>query len=86
MVTTVCPGFVQTPMTTMNTAMPFLMSAEEAARRIARLIARRRGGLVRFPWPMAVLMWLIARLPDAVVARLVPVEPQPSSGRAEDAR
>ncbi len=74
-VTTVCPGFVQTPMTTMNTAMPFMMSADAAARRIARLIARRRGGVVRFPIPMAVLMSLIARLPDAVVARLVQTEP-----------
>ena len=73
-VTTVCPGFVQTPMTTMNTAMPFLMSADEAARRIARTIARRRSGVVRFPWPMAMLTTLLARLPDAIVSRLVPVE------------
>ena len=71
-VTTVCPGFVQTPMTPMNSATPFIMSADAAARRIARVIARRRGGVVRFPWPMAMLMSLIARLPDAVVARLVP--------------
>ena len=54
-VTTVCPGFVQTPMTPMNSATPFLMSADAAARRIARLIARRRGGVVRFPLPMALL-------------------------------
>jgi short-subunit dehydrogenase len=82
-VTTVCPGFVQTPMTTMNTAMPFLMSADEAALRIARTIARHRGGVVRFPWPMAMLMSLIAKLPDAVVARLVPVEPGPHPAPGE---
>jgi short-subunit dehydrogenase len=82
-VTTVCPGFVQTPMTTMNTAMPFLMSADAAARRIARLIARRRGGVVRFPWPMAMLMALVARLPDAVVARLVPIAAAPHPGSSE---
>ncbi len=76
-VTTVCPGFVQTPMATMNSAMPFMMSADAAARRIARLISRRRGGLVRFPMPMALVMSLIARLPDAVVARLVRAEPSP---------
>ncbi len=69
--TTVCPGFVETPMTPMDTATPFLMSADAAARRIARLIARRRGGVARFPLPMSLLMSLIARLPDAVVARLV---------------
>ena len=73
--TTVCPGFVETPMTTMNTAMPFLMSADAAARRIARSIARRRGGVVRFPLPMSLLMSVIARLPDAIVARLIRVEP-----------
>src|SRR5208282_2491275 len=81
-VTTVCPGFVETPMTTMNSAMPFLMSADAAARRIARLIARRRGGVHCFPLPMALLMSLIARLPDAVVARLVPVEAGPAPGAA----
>ena len=47
--TTVCPGFVQTPMTPMDSATPFIMSAEAAARRIARLIARRRGGVVSLP-------------------------------------
>jgi len=76
-VTTVCPGFVQTPMATMNSAMPFMMSADAAAGRIARLVARRRGGVVRFPMPMALLMSLIARLPDAVVARLLRAEPGP---------
>jgi short-subunit dehydrogenase len=75
-VTTVCPGFVKTEMTPMDAqATPFLMSAEAAARKIARVIASRRGGVVRFPWPMALLMTLIARLPDAAVARLVRVEP-----------
>jgi short-subunit dehydrogenase len=71
-VTTVCPGFVRTAMAPMDAAAtPFLMSAEAAAARIARLIARRRGGVCRFPRRMAMLMALIARLPDAVVARLV---------------
>jgi short-subunit dehydrogenase len=75
-VTTVCPGFVETPMTPMDSAMPFLMSADAAARRIARLIAGRRGGVVRFPLPMSLLTSVIARLPDAIVARLIRVEPE----------
>ena len=83
-VTTVCPGFVETPMTTMNTAMPFMMSAEAAARRIARVIARRRGGVVRFPLPMSLLMSVIARLPDAIVARLVAVESPPEPARTTE--
>lgn len=78
-VTTVCPGFVQTEMTPMDAAfMPFLMSADAAAVRIARAIVRRRGGVVRFPWPMAVLTDLIARLPDALVARMVSAGSSPS--------
>jgi short-subunit dehydrogenase len=83
-VTTVCPGFVETPMTPMDTAMPFMMSADAAAQRIARLIARRRGGVFRFPLPMALLMSLIARLPDAIVARLVAVEPSPAPARTTE--
>jgi hypothetical protein len=55
--------------------MPFLMTADEAGRRIARLIARRRGGMRAFPLGMELLMSLIARMPDAVVARLVRAEP-----------
>ena len=82
-VTTVCPGFVDTPMTPMDSAMPFLMSADAAASRIARVIERRRGGVVRFPLGMSLLMWLIARLPDAIVARLVRVEPDPTPTPAE---
>jgi hypothetical protein len=57
--------------------MPFLMSADEAGRRIARLIDRRRGGMARFPWRMSLLMSVIARLPDAIVGRLVRTEPDP---------
>jgi short-subunit dehydrogenase len=84
-VTTVCPGFVQTAMTPMDaSATPFLMSADAAARRIARLIAKRRGGIACFPIPMALLTSLIARLPDAVVARLVRVEAGPGPAEMEE--
>jgi short-subunit dehydrogenase len=76
-VTTVCPGFVSTPMAPMDSATPFIMTAEAAAARIARAIARRKGGLVCFPLPMTVLMSLIARLPDAIVARLIGQSPDP---------
>jgi short-subunit dehydrogenase len=86
-VTTVCPGFVQTPMAPMDAAAtPFVISAEAAASRIARLIARRRGGVHRFPRPMALLMALIARLPDAVVARLVRAEGEPEPAPVEPPR
>jgi short-subunit dehydrogenase len=66
-VTTVCPGFVRTPMTARNTGpMPFLMDADVAARRI--LGAVRRGRRVyNFPWPMAALMALVRLLPGGLL-------------------
>jgi hypothetical protein len=68
----------------MDSATPFLMSADAAARRIARLIGRRRGGVARFPLPMSLLMSLVARLPDAIVAQLVRVEPAPEPAAATE--
>jgi short-subunit dehydrogenase len=83
-VTTVCPGFIATAMAPMRAATPFQISAGDAARRIARVIARRRGGVIRFPLPMSLLMSLIARLPDALVAQLVPVDSAPSQAPAAE--
>lgn len=68
-VTTLCPGFVRTPMTDVNDFhMPWLLEADEAARRMVRALRRRRK-VYNFPWPMAVLMKLTAWLPDWVLAR-----------------
>jgi short-subunit dehydrogenase len=70
-VTTVCPGFVATPMTAVNRfKMPFLLTADEAARRIVG--ALRRGVKVyNFPWQATLLMKLLAWLPDRAVARVM---------------
>lgn len=70
-VTTVCPGFVRTPMTAKNYgAMPFLLDAAEAARRILRA-ARAGKRVYNFPWPtaaaMRIIRWLPSRLLDASV-------------------
>jgi short-subunit dehydrogenase len=63
-VTTVCPGFVRTPMTDTNDfPMPFMVEAEEAARTIADGLEAQRTEIV-FPLPMAIMM---------KVARVVPV-------------
>ncbi|HIJ61678.1 MAG TPA: SDR family NAD(P)-dependent oxidoreductase [Rhodospirillaceae bacterium] len=73
-VTVVCPGFVATPMTSRNRfPMPFLMTADDAARLIRRAVGQNRGR-VAFPWPMAALLWLLAALPpgwtDGLLGRL----------------
>jgi short-subunit dehydrogenase len=70
-VTTICPGFVRTPMTSVNDfAMPFLMEPDEAARRIVRAL-RRRVKVFDFPLPTALLMKLTRWLPDWAMARVM---------------
>lgn len=62
-VTDVQPGFVDTPLTQKNRfEMPFLMSSDEAARRILRGLERRKA-VIAFPWPTATAMRLVASLP-----------------------
>jgi short-subunit dehydrogenase len=68
-VTTVCPGFVHTPMTAVNEfKMPWVMSADKAARRIVRAL-RRRPKVYNFPWQMMLVMRATRWLPDWVLAR-----------------
>jgi short-subunit dehydrogenase len=68
-VTTVCPGFIKTPMTEVNNfRMPWLLTAEEAARRIVGAIRQRRK-IYNFPWQMNLLMKLTRWVPDWILAR-----------------
>lgn len=68
-VTAVCPGFIRTDMTAGKThPMPFLMDADEAARRIVRTLPRRPA-VFDFPKPMRALMWLSKWSPDRLMAR-----------------
>jgi short-subunit dehydrogenase len=68
-VTTICPGFVKTAMTDVNEfPMPWLMSAEKAARKIVRALARRRK-VYNFPWQTTLLTRFTRWLPDWVLAR-----------------
>ena len=73
-VNVICPGFIQTPMTDVNPfPMPMLMSAEEAAGVIRQGLSANRARIA-FPWPMALLVRLLAALPagwvDALMNRL----------------
>jgi len=70
-VTTICPGFVQTPMTEVNEfKMPWLLTAEEAARRIVRALKRKRK-VYNFPWQMALLMKCVRWAPDWLLERMM---------------
>lgn len=69
-VVTICPGFIDTPMTQANLyRMPFLISADEAAARFARAIAEKRR-LVVIPWQMALAIMLVRALPACLYDRV----------------
>jgi short-subunit dehydrogenase len=70
-VVTICPGFIDTPMTKKNPyPMPFLLDADDAARRMARAIDARKTFCV-IPWQMAIVGALLRILPNAVYDRIL---------------
>jgi short-subunit dehydrogenase len=70
-VVTVCPGYIDTPMTQVNTfTMPFLMTPEAGARRMARVIDAQRAFAV-VPWQMSVIGRAMRALPIAVYDRIL---------------
>lgn len=65
-VSIIFPGFVRTPLTDVNQfPMPLLMEAPKAAALIRRRLARGKA-LIAFPWPMHLLVRLMAALPNPV--------------------
>jgi short-subunit dehydrogenase len=77
-VSVICPGFVDSPMTAVNTfPMPLKMDADRAASIILRGLAGQRPRIA-FPWPMLAMVRLIAALPSglqAMVSRRMPKKP-----------
>ena len=72
----VCPGYIDTPMTRVNRfRMPFLLPADEAARRIARAIAARRR-LAVIPWQMALVSLLLRAMPGWLYDRIASRAPR----------
>jgi short-subunit dehydrogenase len=72
-VVTIAPGYIATPMTAVNSyPMPFILAADDAARRFARAIERGTSYTV-IPWQMGVVAKLMRLLPnpvfDAIFAR-----------------
>ena len=75
-VVTVCPGYVDTPLTRVNRyRMPFLLPAPEAARRIARAIEAKKR-LAVIPWQMAIVALVLRALPGALYDRLMKRAPR----------
>lgn len=72
----ICPGYIDTPMTRVNRwPMPFLLAADEAARRIARAIAAKRR-LAVIPWQMALVSVLLRAMPGWLYDRLASRAPR----------
>jgi len=69
-VVTVCPGYIKTPLTDINPyPMPFLLAADEAARRIARVIESDKSFAV-VPWQMGLAGRMLKLLPNWLYDRL----------------
>jgi short-subunit dehydrogenase len=76
----ICPGYIDTPMTRVNRfRMPFLISADDSARRIARAIAARRRVAV-IPWRMALVSVVLRILPGWIYDRLAAKAPRKPRG------
>jgi len=70
-VVTICPGYIDTPLTQGNRyGMPFLMKAEDFAEQAYRAIERGVSYRV-IPWQMGVVAKLMRMLPNAVYDRAV---------------
>jgi short-subunit dehydrogenase len=75
-VVTLCPGWVDTPLTRDNRyPMPFLLRPDEFAERAFRAIEAGVSFRV-IPWPMAVVAKLLRVLPNALLDRLLAKRPR----------
>jgi short-subunit dehydrogenase len=75
-VVTICPGYIETPMTEINPyRMPFLLAAPDAARRFARVIERGTSYAV-IPWQMGIVAKLLRLLPNMIYDRLFAKAPR----------
>jgi hypothetical protein len=69
-VITICPGYIATPMTAQNPyAMPFILTADESARKIASVIECGKTFAV-IPWQMAIVARVMRVLPNWLYDRL----------------
>jgi NAD(P)-dependent dehydrogenase (short-subunit alcohol dehydrogenase family) len=79
-VVTVSPGYIETPMTHINPyPMPFRMTAEAAAAKVARLIENRRPEST-IPWQMTIVASLMRCLPRWLYDRLFENAPRKPRG------
>lgn len=79
-VVTICPGYINTPMTEINPyPMPFILEADEAARRVARVIEQGKAFAV-VPWQMALVGQALKLLPNRLYDALFSKAPHKPRG------
>lgn len=79
-VVTITPGYIATPMTAVNPySMPFLLPADEAARRFIRAIDRGVSYTV-IPWQMGLVAKALRLMPNWLYDRLFTNAPRKPRG------
>jgi short-subunit dehydrogenase len=75
-VVTICPGYIDTPLTRQNRySMPFLMTAEDFANQAFKAIEAGSSYRV-IPWQMGVVAKLLRLLPNALYDRVFAGRPR----------
>lgn len=70
-VSTICPGFVETPLTANRThSMPFIMSATDSALRIEKGL-KSKMAIIAYPFPVFLTMRILQCLPDRLVTYIM---------------
>jgi len=65
-VTTICPGFIDTPIVDNRSFLPFLMKADLAAEKIIRAINRGKKTYI-FPWQWRIVVPILRIIPDWMI-------------------
>ena len=74
-VTTICPGFIETPMVTekdipKGTPLPFIMDVEKSTKKILKVIEHKKSQHT-YPLPMAILSKIGLILPNSMYDKLI---------------
>jgi len=76
---TLCPGFIETPMTaSLDNRLPFLLGVEEAVRLMTHAIERHEKTYT-LPWQMNLLRHVMVNAPEWLLRRLAPPPRRESS-------
>lgn len=71
-VTTLYPGYIDTAMNQRMKSRPFLVTVEDGAERVAKLIERGVQEAAVPGWPWGLVMWLLRKLPTSLIAKQNP--------------